>query len=216
MRVPWLVAAWGLASLALVGCATVEIRETRILEGRVTNDAGQPVANSPVVVLGRSLNLVKARLEYREAAQQAARAVTDADGRYRLEFIPSTIGNNFYLFFYDRTGFDAVRYRRPEPIEITDLLKRDTRVVVNQALLPAATWPEVSREIAFFGEASDRGRILRRHGLPEKRETSPGLGGPDAEVWWYYSDGVSYWFQEDRLIRTHTFAPNTLGPPRQP
>jgi hypothetical protein len=199
--------ALALAPLALAGCATVEIRETRLVEGRVTDDAGRPVAGTPVVVVGRSLTLVKSRLEYQEHAQQEARAVTDAEGRYRLEFIPSTIGNNFYLFFYDRTGFDRVRYRRPEPIEITDLLRRERRLVVNQALLPSPTWAEVDRQIGFYGEASDRGRILRRHGLPDKREPSPAEGGPDAEIWWYYADGVSYWLTGDTLLRAHTFEP---------
>jgi hypothetical protein len=207
MRVRSLLIVSTLA-LLLVACATVEIRETRLLEGRVVNDAGAPVAGTPVVVVGRSLALVKARLEYQQNAQQETRAVTDADGRYRLEFIPSTIGNNFYLFFYDRTGFDAVRYRKPEPIDITDLLRRERLVLVNQVLQSSAVWPEIERQIAFYGAVSDRGRILRRHGLPDKREASPGQGGPDAEVWWFYGDGVSYWFSGDQLVRTHTFEPN--------
>lgn len=213
MRPLTLLAALGFLPAVLVACATVEIRETRVVEGRIVDDAGQPVAGSPVLVLGRSLALVKSRLEYQEHAQQEARVVTDADGRYRLEFIPSTIGNNFYLFFYDRTGFDWVRYRKPEPIDITDLLRRERRLVINQALLPSPTWREVARQITFYGEASDRGRILRRHGLPDKREVSPALGGPDAEIWWYYAEGISYWFSGDELIRTHTFQPIKAAAP---
>jgi hypothetical protein len=71
----------------------------------------------------------------------------------------------------------------------------------------------VERQIVFYGAASDRGQILRRHGLPEKREVSPALGGADAEVWWYHTDGISYWFNQDQLIRTHTFEPLKPGPP---
>jgi len=193
-----------LALSALAACATVEIRETRLVEGRITNDAGEPVANSPVVLVGRSLTLAAARLEYKEHGQEEARTVTDASGRYRLEVIPSTLGNNFYLFFYDRMGFDAVRYRIPEPIEITDLLRRQERLVINQVLLPSVTWPEVARQIAFFGEDSDRGRILRRHGLPEKRESSPAL---DAEIWRYETQGITYWFNGDRLVEISTRPP---------
>ncbi len=207
MRAPRLLIASILAFL-VVGCATVEIRETRVVEGRVVDDAGAGVASTPVVVLGRSLTLVKSRFEYEQTAQQQARVLTDAEGRYRLEFIPSTIGNNFYLFFHDRTGFDAVRYRKPEPIDITDLLRRERRLLINQVLQSSAVWPEIERQIGFYGADSDRGRILRRHGLPDKREASRGQGGPDAEVWWFYGDGVSYWFSGDQLIRTHTFEPN--------
>jgi hypothetical protein len=191
-------------ALIATACATVEIRETRVLEGRITDDSGHPVAGSPVVVVGRSLNLVTTRLEYKQHGQQEARALTDREGRYRLEFIPSTLGNNFYLFFYDRTGFDSVRYRTPEPIEITDLLRRERRVSVDQVLLSNQTWPEVARQIAFYGEDSDRGRVLRRHGLPEKREGSATL---DAEIWRYETQGITYWFAGGRLVDTKTVAP---------
>ncbi|MFB3817427.1 MAG: carboxypeptidase-like regulatory domain-containing protein [Candidatus Methylomirabilales bacterium] len=197
--------ALGLVPLVLAACATVEIRETRVVEGRVTDDSGRPVANSPVVVVGRSLSLVTTRLEYQQAGQQEARTVTDAEGRYRLEFIPSSLGNNFYLFFHDRTGFDSVRYRTPEPIEITDLLRRERRLAIQQVLLPSPTWPEVARQLAFYGEDSDRGRILRRHGLPEKRESSAAL---DTEIWRYESQGISYWFSGDRLVQTNTRPPS--------
>jgi hypothetical protein len=216
MRVPAMLIVAALAPLALGACATVEIRETRVVEGRITDDTGKPVAGTPVVIVGRSLTLVKSRLEYREHAQQEARVVTDADGRYRLEVIPSTIGNNFYLFFHDRTGFDWVRYRKSEPIEITDLLRRERRLVINHVLLSSPTWPEVQRQLAHYGPEADRARILRRHGLPDKREVSPALGGPDAEVWWYYGEGVSYWFNGERLARTHTFDPIKPPAPEQP
>ena len=120
--------------------------------------------------------------------------------------MPAQVGNNFFLFFYDVSGFDGVRYKRPAANEITDLLKNGGLVVVNQVLEPSPTWPEVERQIAFYGAGSERGRILRTHGLPDKRERPPDAGG-DVEVWWYYEAGVSFWFTGDTLTKTNKFPP---------
>jgi len=189
-----------------VGCATLEIRETRVLTGRVTDESDQPVANTAVVIVGRSLVLSTSTLDYEEHGRQDIRAATDSQGQYRIEFVPANLGNNFYLFFHDKTGFDHVKYRKPEPLDITHLLGRDKTVIVNQVLQRHPGWAEVERQIAFYGLDSDRGKILRRHGLPEKRERAT-IGETTSDVWWYYADGVSYWFTGDSLRRTHKFTP---------
>jgi len=203
------MAPLGLALILLVaqaGCATVEIRDTRVVTGTVTDESGQPVADSPVVVVARSLDLATIRMEYEERGRQETRTRTDAQGHYRLEFIPATLGNNFYLFFYDKAGFDGVKYKRPASLDITELLKRDRTVTVNQVLQLTVTWPEVERQIAFYRANSDRGKILRKNGLPDRREPA-GTGGPHSEVWWYDAYGISYWFTGDTLTSTHTFQP---------
>lgn len=196
----------GVMGLLLVGCATVEIREPRVVTGRVTDESGQPMAGTPVVIVGRSLDLVASRMEYDERGRKEARTATDSQGQYRIEFAPASLGNNFYLFFYDKTGFDRVKYRQPDPLDITPLLERDRMVTVNQVLQFQPSWTEVQRQIAYYGANSDQGKILRRFGLPDKRETS-GTGPEAADVWWYYADGVSYWFTGDKLTRTHEFTP---------
>lgn len=202
------VLAAGLAS-----CATVNVQDTRVLTGQVTDESGAPVAESPVLVVARSLDLAALRIEYDEHGRRDVRTVTDGQGRYRVEFVPASVGNNFFLFFYDTTGFDRVKYRRPEPLDVTEHLRRDRTVVINQVLQFHPSWPEVARQIAFFGPDSDRARVLRQHGLPEKREPPAGPGD-EPEVWWYYADGVSYWFVRDQLTRTHQFTPIPQAAPR--
>jgi len=200
-----LAAAW-IVGAVLSGCATVEIRQTRVVTGQVTDETGRPVVNTSVVILGRTLDLVTRRLAYEERGRQEVKATTDAEGRYRIEFVPATIGNNFFIFFYDKTGFDRVKFRQPEPLDITELLRRDRTVIVNQLLRFQSAWTEVERQIVFYGPDSERGQILRKHGLPDKREGSRTAEG-DSEVWWYYADGVSYWFTGEKLTRTHEFTP---------
>lgn len=199
------MAVAGALVFLVAGCATVEIRQARVVAGQVTDESGSPVADTPVVVMGRSLDLVTTRMEYQERGRNEVRTTTDGQGRYRLEFVPVTLGNNFYLFFYDKAGFDGVKYRRPEPLDITSLLKRDNDIRVNQVLRFAPAWSEVERQIAFYGRDSERGRILRKFGLPEKREQAG--TGDDSQVWWYYTDGVSYWFTGGKLTKTQEFQP---------
>ncbi len=193
-------------AVSLAACATAEIRDIRVVMGTVTDESGQAVANSPVVVIGRSLKLVATRMEYDEIGRQEARTTTDGQGHSRLEFIPATLGNDFSLFFYDKTGFDGIKYKQPEPLDITPLLKRDRSVTVNQVLRYATTWPEIQRQISYYGADSDRGKILRKNGLPDRREPA-GTGNAASEVWWYYPFGISYWFTGDTLSSTHTFQP---------
>ena len=49
------IAIAGILGCLLAGFATVSIHGTRVVSGRVTDEAGNPVANCPVVVVARSL-----------------------------------------------------------------------------------------------------------------------------------------------------------------
>jgi hypothetical protein len=207
------VAVACLASLLLAGgCATVTIKEARVVTGRVTDETGNGVAGTPVIVVGRTLALDTIRMEYTERGRQQVGVTTDAEGRYRLEFRPAELGNNFLLFFYAQSGFDRVQYKAPEALEITALLERERELLVNRVLQYEPAWPEIRRQMAFFGPESDRSRVLRRHGVAEKRETRSGPDG-EQEVWHYAADGARYWFAGDRLVRTETFQPIPPAPP---
>jgi hypothetical protein len=186
---------------ALAGCATVNVWGTRIVTGQVTDPSGKPVAGTPVVVVGRSLELSYLRMQYEERGRQDVKVFTNAEGRYRIEFMPAKIGNDFTLFFYADTDFDAVRYQRSDPVDIGDRLKGDRPVVVDHVLQYQPTWSEVERQIAYYGAQSDRGRVLRQHGLPDRRDTVPG-GGAGDELWVYSAEGVSYRFTGNALTET--------------
>ena len=194
----------------LAGCATTTVREARILTGRVTDESGAPVGGNPVLLVARSLDLSAVRMQYDERGRREVQTITDGQGRYRIELVPASLGNNFFLFFSDASGFDRVKYQRLEPLDVTDRLRRDGATTVNPVLRFQPSWSEAERQIAFYGPESERGRILRRHGVPEKRETPAGPGDA-TEAWWYYADGVTYWFSGPTLIRTSTF-PSNPGP----
>ena len=56
------MAVAGVLVWLLAGCATVEIQQTRVVTGQITNESGKPVAGTPLVVMGRTLDLVTTRI----------------------------------------------------------------------------------------------------------------------------------------------------------
>ncbi|MGH7411827.1 MAG: carboxypeptidase-like regulatory domain-containing protein, partial [Candidatus Methylomirabilis sp.] len=111
-----------LAAFLLAGCATVEIAEHRVITGRITDQQGRPVPGTPVLLVGRKLDL-DMKFDYKELDRRQLKVLTDQEGRYQAEFIPTQLGNNFHLFFYAEEGFDGVRFQKPEGIDITSRLR---------------------------------------------------------------------------------------------
>ena len=74
------IAIAGILGCLLAGCATVSIYGTRVVSGRVTDEAGKPVANCPVVVVARSLDLASMHFEYVERGRKEIKAF-DRRGR---------------------------------------------------------------------------------------------------------------------------------------
>jgi hypothetical protein len=190
----------------LAGCATVRVAERRVITGRVTDAEGRPVAGTPVLLVGRELGFDVFALGYEETGRREARALTDERGEYRIEVVPAELGNNLYLFFYDREAFDAVRYARPEPVDVTRTLRETRELVINQTLRTHPDWAEVARLRVEYGPDSHRGRILRQMGLPERREATR-TGADLVEQWHYFSRGITYVIRNGELSGTHQFEP---------
>jgi len=201
-----------LVAVTLAACATVQIAEHRVITGRITDQQGRPVAATPVLVVGRRLDL-DMKFDYKELDRRQLKVFTDGEGRYRAEFIPKELGNNFYLFFYAEEGFDAVRFQKPDTIDITDRLKEGKELRFDQVLLDHPKWKEVQQQIALYGADSMRGKVLRQLGLPERIDR--GVGDQPAETWWYYAKGISYRFAGPAIEGSYTFKPirGVLPPP---
>ena len=204
----------GLLVVAVVvaGCATAQIAEHRVITGRLTDQQGRPVPGTPVLVVGRKLDL-DTKFEYKELDRRELRVHTDKDGRYRAEFIPSELGNNIYLFFYAGEGFDAVRFQKPDGIDITGRLKEAGELRLDQVLLDHPKWKEVQQRIAQYGADPMRGKVLRQLGLPGRIDR--GVGEQPTETWWYFSKGISYRFAGPSIEGSYTFPPihGVLPPP---
>ncbi len=207
-------ARMGLLVLAVIvaGCATAQIAEHRIVTGRITDQQGRPVPGTPVLVVGRKLDL-DMKFEYKELDRRELKVLTDRDGRYRAEFIPSELGNNVHLFFYAGEGFDGVRFQKPDGIDITSRLKEGKELNFDQVLLDHPKWKEVQQRIAQYGADSMRGKVLRQLGLPER--VDHGVAEQPTETWWYFGKGISYRFAGPSIEGSYTFPPihGVLPPP---
>ena len=193
-----------LVAVTLAACATVQIAEHRVITGRITDQQGRPVPGTPVLVVGRRLDL-NMKFDYKEMDRRQLKVLSDREGRYRAELIPKELGNNFYLFFYAEDGFDGVRFQKPEGIDITSRLREGRELKFDQVLLDHPKWKEVQRKITLYGADSMRGKVLRQLGLPERIER--GIGDPPTETWWYYSKGISYHFAGPAIDGSYTFKP---------
>ena len=204
-----------IAILSVAGCATVQIAEQRMITGRISDQQGRPVPETPVLVVGRKLDL-NLKFDYQEIGRRQLKVLTDRDGRFKLEFVPEQLGNNFYLFFYAEEGFDGVRYQKPDSIDVTDRLKEGRDLRFDQVLLDHPKWKEVQQQIALYGADSMRGKVLRQLGLPERIDR--GVGDQPAETWWYYAKGISYRFSGSAIEGSYTFKPirGVLPPPPTP
>ena len=197
------ISLW-ITGVILAGCATARIDERRVITGRITDQQGRPVPKTPVLVVGRKLDL-DLKFEYKELDRRQLKVLTDRDGRYRAEFIPSDLGNNLYHFFYAGEGFDGVRFQKPDGVDITSQLKGARELRIDQVLLDNPKWKEVQQKIALYGADSMRGNVLRQLGLPERIDR--GVGDPPTETWWYYGKGISYRFSGPAIEGSYTFQP---------
>src|SRR3972149_11071324 len=201
-----------LVAVTLAACATVQIAERRIITGRLPDQQGRPVVGTPVQVVGRKLDL-NMKLEYQELDRRQLKVLTDHEGRFKLEFVPEQLGNNFFFFFYAEDGFDGVRFQKPDSIDITSRLREGRELKFDQVLLDHPKWKEVQQQIALYGVDSMRGKVLRQVGLPERIDR--GVGDQPAETWGYYAKGISYRVSGPALESSYTFTPirGVLPPP---
>lgn len=185
--------------------AAPEPRAEVTIRGTVRDEAGNPLADYPVRLIKTKtiLNL----LHFSTSSQQMeeTRIQTDAEGRFELTRVPDPKYDYFYLRFYDPKTFDPVHYRVPADLDITRRFKQGPEVIVEGVVQIHPDWARVQELISHYGTDSNRGRILRALGLPERRETFPQDGG--RENWWYYAKGLCYQLRDDTVLHLRRYDP---------
>ena len=201
-----------LCALALLGgaeamaAAGVEV----VIRGTVKDQGGSPLAEYPVRLIKTKTILNLLHFSTDSQQQEEGRTLTDASGRFEMKLVPDRKYDYFYLRFYDPKSFDPVRYSVPGDLDITRRIKTGTEVVVDGVIRDHPDWPTVDGMIREFGPGSNRGRILRSLGLPERRETFP--DAPGRENWWYYAKGICYQMSSDAVLKIRRYDP--VLPPR--
>jgi len=203
------IAALFLATSGVVG-AENEPAPSIEIHGVIRNQAGQPMAGYPVRLLKTKTTL--SLLHFSTGSRQVdyARTETDAEGRYEIKVQPDPKFDYFYLRFYDPKTFDPVRYAVPADVDITKKFKTKIELEVDSVIQDHPDWAKVQALLVEFGESSNRGKILRSLGLPERRQTFS--DAPGKESWWYYAKGLCYQLQGDQILKIRNFDP--VLPPR--
>lgn len=185
-------AALAVAVLVLVtgaaGAATIE--------GQVFDTSGEPLGDVDILVVQQRGGSIIPGLDRPTDEKTWARGKTDDKGFFRIDVqLPPRRGRVLVRIAPD--GWDDVRYVRPQDVNVTKPLRRHQWAAANFLVAETEDWPRVVREIRRVGGLdTDRGRVLRRHGLPAEREEA----GEGSVVWAY--PGVSFVFRDGELVKT--------------
>ena len=122
---------------------------------------------------------------------------TARDGFFRLEVALGEKPDGRYFVQTVAEDWDGLRYELPPPIEVSESLISSGQALANVLVRDARGWRELAHEIRRAGGVrSERGRILRSHGLPTQT-----LGSTAGTVVWTYPH-VSYVFRNGELVET--------------
>lgn len=152
------------------------------IKGNVSDEAGNPVAHSPIFLVMKRVVFNIRNLRYEEVESKTVTTETDEHGLYLSTVDIDHYFNRFYLYFHGE-GFDFAQFLRPEPEDITRQIKKGTEIVVNRVLKTNPLWSDLQIVLKILDPESQRYKILRRYGFPEKREERT-----DGSEKWYYFD----------------------------
>lgn len=172
------------------------------IEGQVFDAGGRPLAGIRVAVLERGTGSPFDVLRRDLAAREVVRRPTDRAGLFRIDLHVPDVSGRLFVRCYDEESWDHVRYGVPQDVDVTHDLRRRGRAVVTCKVDDSPVWQELAHRIERVGGvATERGRILRAHGLPAETVTKA-----DGFTEWRY-DAVSYVFDGETLVRTEERRP---------
>jgi len=216
MRRTGKVLGWGaLAAILALGPRTLAQDAASgpslvVIHGTIRDQAGAPLADYPVRLIKTKTTLRLLHFSTGSRQEEYGRTQTDSQGQFELKIAPDPKFDYFYLRFYDPKTFDPVRYSVPADVNITKTFKTKPELEVDSVILDHPDWSKVEALLAEFGAQSNRGKILRSLGLPERRQTFSDV--PGKESWWYYAKGLCYQLQGDQVLNIRNFDP--VLPPR--
>jgi hypothetical protein len=181
-----------------------------VIHGTIRDQAGAPMADYPIRLIKTKTTLRLLHFSTGSRQEECGRAQTDSQGRFEIKMAPDPQFDYFYLRFYDPKTFDPVRFSVPADVDITKSFKTKPELEVDSVILDHPDWTKVEALLSEFGAQSNRGKILRSLGLPERRQTF--ADAPERESWWYYAKGLCYQLQGDQVLKIRNFDP--VIPPR--
>ena len=165
------------------------------IRGRITDGAGHGLPDVAVRFLQGRRDFKMLQWEYEDNVLQDVVTRTDEHGFFEAILAPDPEYRFFWLRFFEGASFDAVRYRRPEDLEITDQVRQGRPVIRSVVLEDHPDWVQVEAWLERLGPDSARGQVVRRLGIPDRREKVNGV-----ESFWYRKTATIYRFQDGAFI----------------
>jgi len=167
--------------LMIVLLATATMAGAVELKGTISDEMGNPVKGSPVfLVMKRTVFNIR-KFRYETVESKTVSVQSDAFGLYQFDIEVDPYFNLFTLVFHG-PGFDYARYLRPEPEDVTDAVRGHREAVVNRVLATNPLWDDLQLVLDALPKDSEKYRILRAYGFPERREAR----SDGTEVWYYF------------------------------
>ena len=174
-------------------------------QGRVLTATGEGMPGWPVLLIGTQRYIELKRFTSGGSIGTVARVTTDANGYFSIDVPKDRHYQFWFLRFAEPGQIDPVKYVIPEDVEITADARRGRVATLDKTIQMNPDWPEIERRIAEAGgESTEKGRILRTLGLPEKSVKDPSAG---TEEWWYFTRGVLYTFSGTQPATQRKFEP---------
>lgn len=182
---------------ALAAAAIAPAAAAATIDGQVFDRDGQPLAGITVRVIEQRGGGFLAPKRGAVNEVEVAQATTDRHGFFTIDLGPRSLRGTYVVRSFDPGRWDRLRYGLPLDRDVTEQLEDDGRAIVACPVPDAPGWVELAREIARVGGVeTDRGRILRRQGLPPET-----VAQNDGVTLWRYP-GVVYTFRDGALVDT--------------
>jgi hypothetical protein len=177
--------------------------------GTIRTEEGQPVS-------GSSLQLTYVSVSFDEEGTPKpsdGRVVVQSDtaGRYEFQMNIDPDWSDFVLAV-NSLNLDTFRYKVPGEKNLTDIIRNaisagEFEVEVNWIVSNRPNWQLELGEIEKYGIDSEKSRLIRVRGLPERILSFRRKDGQVGEIWYYYSAGIAVRFVGDRRDKNFYFKP---------
>jgi hypothetical protein len=186
------------AFVPILGGGTGARAAAAAIEGQVFDGDGVSLSGVRVVLVHEPAAGLFTASDEKPEPSVVADTRTDEAGFFRLS-VPAELprGGTLEVRVRPTRQWDHLRYAPPAPMRLDDEARRGGTEIVTIVVEDARAWREIEREIRRVGGAdTDRGRLLRRLGLPPEV-----VARADGRIEWRYPD-VTYVFQDAELVET--------------
>lgn len=150
----------------------------------------EPVDNAQITFY--FTKIVTTESGFEELERDRVSELTDEEGKFLISL---KVGRDWIdaegaEFVLSVNSLDWSRYRKPRDKILTDLIKsslesEEVRIETNFIVENRPRWNDLKREFDKHGENTDKGKLLRRYGMPDKVEIFE-REGKAGSIWYYF------------------------------